>query len=495
MYRRAKIKKWTGLAVPRKRFLSARLLTVAATVAAALVIPGVAHPAIPSNDNFADASVVTNLPFGDSVDVNAATTEPGEPTFCGASKTVWYSITPTSDEVLKVDADGSGFFDTNLSVYRADGPGLAGLSWLNCGSFGNPVVFNAHAGTTYYIQGGSIFGGGGALTIHVTAVPPPPNDGFTDAAPIGSAPFSNAQDITGASTEAGEPVSSCSGTFTKTVWYSFTPATSGTFSASTNAFFGAAVNVYTGSSLSGLSLLTCGGFGGLGTFHADSGTTYYLQSGSFGGLGQLQTNLVATPPPAVGFAFGPGDPSIFDSTQFFSTSFDPGNVGIESQAWSFGDGATANGCCPTHRYTADADYTVGLTVTTIDGRSASDSQVIHVKTHDIAITRLVVPQSARVGQTRQIVVGLLNHMYPETVQVQLSKSVAGGGSVTVGTATQAVPVRGGNRTTDFNFAYTFTSDDAALGRVTFQAVATIVNARDALPADNNAIALPTRVTP
>ena len=54
-------------------------------------------------------------------------------------------------------------------------------------------------------------------------------------------------------------------------------------------------------------------------------------------------------------------------------------------------------------------------------------------------------------------------------------------------------MRSGNRTTDFNFTYTFTGDDAALGSVTFQTVATIENARDALPVDNNAIGLPTRV--
>ena len=40
----------------------------------------------------------------------------------------------------------------------------------------------------------------------------------------------------------------------------------------------------------------------------------------------------------------------------------------------------------------------------------------------------------------------------------------------------------------------FTGDDAAVGKVTFEATATIVNARDAQSADNTAIALPTRVT-
>jgi PKD repeat protein len=55
-------------------------------------------------------------------------------------------------------------------------------------------------------------------------------------------------------------------------------------------------------------------------------------------------------------------------------------LGIASESWSFGDGATASGCCPTHQYAADGDYTVELTVVAVDGRSASTSQVVHVQT-------------------------------------------------------------------------------------------------------------------
>jgi len=38
-----------------------------------------------------------------------------------------------------------------------------------------------------------------------------------------------------------------------------------------------------------------------------------------------------------------------------------------------------------------------------------------------------------------------------------------------------------NRATPFDFTYTFTDGDTAGGRVTFKAVATIVDARDARP--------------
>ncbi len=113
--------------------------------------------------------------------------------------------------------------------------------------------------------------------------------------------------------------------------------------------------------------------------------------------------------------------------------------------------------------------------------------------HDVTITRFSVPQSARSGQTRPITVELTNKRYTETVEVQLWKSTPGG-YVLVDSRVQNVPVRPGNRTTVFNFSYTFTNEDVALGKVTFRAVANLIDVRDALPLDNEAIALPCKVT-
>jgi hypothetical protein len=101
--------------------------------------------------------------------------------------------------------------------------------------------------------------------------------------------------------------------------------------------------------------------------------------------------------------------------------------------------------------------------------------------------------SARAGQTRQLSVYVRNNRYPENVRVELYKSTADG-YVLFGTLTHLVPVRKASQTTAFNFNYTFTAEDAYAGKVTFKAVAMIVDARDPLPADNEAIALPTRVS-
>ncbi len=232
------------------------------------------------------------------------------------------------------------------------------------------------------------------------------------------------------------------------------------------------------------------------TFQAAAGTPYYFQvAGLFGQSGSLTFHLDVTPPPIASFGFFPFDPSIFDTVSFFDFSFDPGGLGFASQSWDFGDGATATGCCPTHQYAADGDYTVQLTVTTVDGRTASTSQVVHVATHDVAITKVNAPQTAKAGQTRTVTVNIKNTRYEETVEIQLYKSVAGGFQF-ISLQTVVIPVRSGNRTTAVSFTYTFTSDDATVGKVSFQAIANIVGARDALPADNSAISTPpTNVNP
>jgi hypothetical protein len=58
-----------------------------------------------------------------------------------------------------------------------------------------------------------------------------------------------------------------------------------------------------------------------------------------------------------------------------------------------------------------------------------------------------------------------------------------------------VPVRppGGN-TTRFAFSYTITQADRTIGKVSFRADATIVDHRDALPADNESTSPPMKIT-
>ncbi len=298
-----------------------------------------------------------------------------------------------------------------------------------------------------------------------------------------------------ASTEAGEPMPSC-GSASKTVWYAYTPAASGSLSQRTETWPYTVVGVYTGSSLDALQEVACSARDWYNssflTVHMEAGTTYYFLLGTNENA-WVPFHLQVAEPPYPNFGYYPYDPNMFEAVYFDNYSWDPANVGISSISWDFGDGTTATEpWSPSHRYAVDGDYTVNLTVTTFDGRTASTSQTVHVKTHDVAITKFSAPQSASAGQTRQLVVGLNSKIYPEKVRVELYKSVPGG-YTQFGSLEQNVPVRPSNRTTDFKFSYTFTADDATVGKVTFKAVAWIVDARDALPADNEQIATPTKV--
>jgi PKD domain len=484
--------------------LTSRFLTKVATVITILLVTlssvGPAYAAAPTNDNFDSATVIDPgaLPFSDAVNNSEATTEPNEQLyFCEYSpKTVWYSFTPSASGVFKADMAGSSFGDTRLNLYQAVSPGIEGLSVLQCASYGRSLSFTAQAGTTYYFQAGSIYSGGGDLHLNLQEIPPPPNDDFANATVIPSLPFDDTVVTAAATVEAGEPMATCAFTETPyTVWYAFTSPITGSVSASfLSPSYAHVTAAYTGDSLTSLTQVDCGVYGNFLTIDVVAGTTYYFQVTATSLQSySIQFHLDGPPPPQAGFYIYPPDPSVFDLIPFSDSSSDPANVGFESFAWDFGDGTgSIFKYLAWHQYASDGDYTVQLTVTTYDGRSASTSQIVPVRTHDVAITKISAPQSASSGQTRPITVYINNTRYPETVRVDLYKSNPNyiGDFDFLGTSTQPVPVRSANHATSFTFNYTFTSSDASVGKVRFKAIATIVNARDAFSGDNELLSSP-----
>ena len=471
---------------------------VAATTGLALLM--LAAPAAfaqPANDDFANATVIdpSSLPFTDTVDTTGATTEADEPTGgCAYSgETVWYAFTPSSSGVFQVDTTASSYFHA-INIYT--GSSLPTLSLVTCGYQSDRPTFRAAAGTTYYVQVGAYNPSGtGTLQLTLSFLPPPANDDFANATTIGSVPFSETADLTAATTQASEPSPSCIG-LQNTVWYAFTPATTQFVLARIVGFGTGGLGVYTGTSLADLTEFGCAQYDfQFVAFRAQANTTYYFQVGArcCGGFGPVTFHLEVAPNPVAEFYFTPGDPSLFDTVQFQDTSYDPLQAGFAPQAWDLGDGTTATGCCPTHQYAQDGDYTVELTVTTLDGRTGSTSQVVHVGTHDVAVVQLGVPNAAHVGQTIAVNAYVRSTRYPERVQVDLFKSVPGGFEQ-VGSLTQSVPVRRGGRPTRFAFTNTITPADRTVGKVSFKAVATIIDHRDGLPGDNDLISPPVKIT-
>lgn len=325
-----------------------------------------------------------------------------------------------------------------------------------------------------------------------SAVAAASNDNFADATQITSLPYNTNADNTGATYEMGEPNPSCGyGSTPTSVWYSYTsPSTISVTARAYYSYFPVVLAIYTGT-LGNLVQISCGSWDAQLTFQAQEGVTYYFQVDSFypWNQGTIPFSLEITPPPNAGVCFGPFDPTIFDTMQFNDCSSDPGGVGFQSFTWDFGDGTalTSTNCCVNHQYSTDGAYSVQHTVTTVDGRSDSISVAFNVRTKDVAISTFSIPQTARVNQTKTINVNIQNKRYSDYVQVTLYKGLPGGGEQQIGTLTIYVPAKAKQATT-FKFSYTFTSDDATVGKVTFRAVANIVNGRDALPADNTSIA-------
>lgn len=151
-----------------------RRLAILATAMSMVFVFSAPAMAQPANDDLAAATAVTALPFADSVDTTAASTETDEPTedeFCPPrGSTVWYALTLGSGQSVKVDTAGSDY-DTTLAVYT--GTNYSDLALVDCNDdtfFGlqAALTFEAQAGVTYLIQVGS-FGGdsGGNLELSI----------------------------------------------------------------------------------------------------------------------------------------------------------------------------------------------------------------------------------------------------------------------------------------------------------------------------------------
>jgi hypothetical protein len=151
----------------------------------------------------------------------------------------------------------------------------------------------------------------GAMTIALVlvapaAAAPPANDTFAGAVTITALPFSATVNTAEATTDADDANANagCGAPATEaSVWYAFTPATTGVVVVDVSASsYSAGVIVVTGSPGS-FSLVTCGP--GLNFFTATAGVTYYLLSfddtsgGTNGGTLQISVSEVAPPEAAM----------------------------------------------------------------------------------------------------------------------------------------------------------------------------------------------------
>jgi hypothetical protein len=128
----------------------------------------------PTNDNFANATVLSGSTITMTGTNANATKEPGEPNHAGnaGGKSVWYQWTAPSAGTVTIDTHGSTF-DTLLGVYT--GTSVSALTTVASndddpagGTTTSKVTFAATAGTTYRIAVDGYGGASGSLTLNVS---------------------------------------------------------------------------------------------------------------------------------------------------------------------------------------------------------------------------------------------------------------------------------------------------------------------------------------
>jgi PKD repeat protein len=323
---------------------------------------------------------------------------------------------------------------------------------------------------------------------------PPDNDAFAAATPLTTVPATGEVALAEATAEPGEPSPSCSTpNGAPSAWFAFTaPRTESITIARTSDEWDTVLAVYTGESLDGLTEVICENYDRR-VLAVTAGQTYRIQ------LTNQQPEAIPTrielalaPALKTEIAQSPVDPSSLDTVTFFQYPYDNLGEAITQVRWDFGDGATANGASAQHRFTADGDYMVRVNITSADGRTATATRTVTVRTHDVRIAGFTVPARGRVDQTKPIEVTVGNQRLPEDATVVLYRSTPSGFHE-IARTTKYVPARR-NRTVAFPFTYTFTPEDATIGKVTFRAEVLLAQGvRDVRSIDNEAIAPATTV--
>ena len=196
----------------------------------------------PTNDGFETATLLNG--FSPVVGTTAgASVEAGEPAhrpYNIIQSSVWYRWVAPSNGFYTVVSAGY------VSLYT--GATLAGLSAVE---LSGGSTFRADAGITYHI---AVFDTG-AFNLRVRRAERPPNDDFSQAAPLSGADFSFEVNLTEATTEAGEPDYSIHEPTHNSVWYVWTAPAEGSFALRATNYYYPRITIYSGDALTNLTLV------------------------------------------------------------------------------------------------------------------------------------------------------------------------------------------------------------------------------------------------
>jgi hypothetical protein len=178
----------------------------------------------PSHDTIEGATVVTDLPFTDTVDISTATVGPEDEVggcFFGASTTVWYRYTPAADVRVELTTAGSDF-NTTLEVFTGDRT-LVDCDYADAGLGTSRLLLSLTAGQEYLIRAADYYEDTGTLVLSMSELAPPSHDTIEGATVVTDLPFTDTVDISGATAGPEDEVGGCFGGASTTVWYRYSP--------------------------------------------------------------------------------------------------------------------------------------------------------------------------------------------------------------------------------------------------------------------------------
>ena len=266
-------------------------LTVMVTVAVGLALAG--PPPVhalaltaPSNDNFANAQVISGASGSVDGSLAGATAEANEPG--DGLPSIWYRWTAPQSGLYRFDSS-TGAYQAGLGIYTGSALGQLSLplaDWCPPTQFYDRTTYVLHAvaGTSYSVAL-TTYNPTDTRTTTLRWAPysRPANDDFASATQVGTLEPVLSGDNCASSAEAGEPLDEF--TSGRTVWYSWTPTIT-VIEMLPSVEQHLIVTVYAGATLGTLTKVAQsadvhGEYGGE-EFTARAGTTYRIQVDSQG---------------------------------------------------------------------------------------------------------------------------------------------------------------------------------------------------------------------
>jgi len=239
--------------------------------------------AAPANDQVCNATVITSVPFSDSVN-NAAATDDVDVS-CNAAAAiatklgVWYTYTPASDCFAQITETSNQ--DVVIAI-------LSGPECTNIGEFlctGNEhVTFPMTGNTQYWILIGSAAAQPSIptqlLSMTFNCVPAPANDTVCNATIINSVPFADIAAVGAAGPDVDLTCNDAGASATNfAVWYQYTPANDCQLKLAETSTINSVWGLFTGPDCNSLTQVGCSISDTATLFNVTAGTTYWILVG------------------------------------------------------------------------------------------------------------------------------------------------------------------------------------------------------------------------